>query len=85
MLITDYHQEKAGTLTSEGRVFNMTEDLFVVWFRDLEELNKSITALDRAIGNFRAYQRCDGQLAGAHSYRELKSNPAILRRMAAGA
>jgi hypothetical protein len=77
MLITAYHLEQTGQLTYETTTHNMTKDLFVIRYADLEELNKTIIALDHSIMNFHAYLRYRSQVAGQNAYRALLSDPVI--------
>ena len=77
MLITDYHMSTTGQLTHDSRVASMTKDLFVVRFRDLEDLNRDIMALDKSVGNFHGYLRYRTEPAGKHAYQELVNDPVI--------
>lgn len=77
MLITDYHLETTGRLTSHSRVANMAKDLFVVRLDDLAALNRNIIALDRSIGNLHGYLRYRGEPAGKNAYQELVNDPII--------
>lgn len=77
MLINDYHLEKTGSLDAEKRACQITKDYFVVRFADLEELNRSIMALDRAICNFHAYLRYQSKSAGKHAYAALIDDPIL--------
>jgi len=80
MHITDYHMETTGQLTHESRVANMTRNLFVVRFNDLNNLNASIMALDRSIGNFHACIRYGEQSAGRNAYKALLNDPVITEK-----
>jgi hypothetical protein len=77
MLIRDYHMEKTGQLTYETRTHNMTKDLFVVRYADLEALNADIRALDQSVGNFHAYLRYKTDTAGRNVYQALLNDPVI--------
>jgi hypothetical protein len=77
MLITDYHMEKTGQLTYESRAANMTKDVFVVRYSDLEALNGDIIGLDRSVGNFHAHLRYKTTAAGQHAFDELLKDPVI--------
>ncbi len=80
MLITAYHLEQSGRLTYETNTHNMTKDLFVVRYADLEELNTAIIALDRSIGNFHGYLRYRSEPAGKNAYLALLSDTVISER-----
>lgn len=77
MLLTDYHMEKAGTLTNDARLANIKKGLFTVRYADLEELNHGIVSLSRIVGRFHAHLRYKDSPAGQHAYRELCGDPVI--------
>ena len=83
MLITAYHLEQTSQLTHESSTYNMTKDLFVARYADLEQLNEAIKALDRTIGNFHAYLRYRTELAGQNAYRSLVEDPVIIQKRTA--
>ena len=73
MLVRDYHMSDTGQLTHDSRLSNMTKDLFVVRYTDLEALNSSVTTLERTIGSFQAYLRYKGTTAGDWCYEQLQA------------
>lgn len=77
MLVADYHMSEVGKLTAESRVQNMTKDLFVVRYSDLENLNSSIRDLERAIMFFHGYIRYEGKIQGDNALRGLLKSPVI--------
>lgn len=77
MLITDYHMEQTGTLTSSSRTENMLKDYYVARYKDMENLNSNIIALARLIGNFHAHLRYKDHVAGENALKSIIGNHLI--------
>lgn len=75
MLIIDYHSVR--NVPNYNRAENITKNLFVWRYRDLERLNSEIIQFADAIRNFHAHLRYRGEPAGANALRQLCSEPLI--------
>jgi hypothetical protein len=82
MLINDYHLEQTGQLRAEDRPEQIAKDYFVVRLRDLENLNREIIALARAVANFHVHLRYGNEPAGTNAYTGLVNEPLIQKALA---
>lgn len=75
MLITDYHS--VNKVPGYDRNKNITKNLFVWRYEDLERLNAEIRQLADAIRNFHVHLRYPKEPAGAKALRQLCSAPLL--------
>jgi hypothetical protein len=83
MLIRDYHNVRPGYTPPQpfDRAHEIMKDCYVVFYRDLEELNSSIISLAEAVGHFHGHLRYAAELPGENALKSFYANSLVAAQL----